>query len=124
MAKYKVKVKKECLKSDEVLKEVGKRSELSKAKVKDVYKHTADVISEEVLKGRKIEIPHIGTFKPSWKAAQEKEGIINPGTQEKGIVKSPERYSVKFKANAKVRIFVDEEAKKKDLKKDIVHEVK
>ena len=123
MAKIKIKVKEEYLKTDEFAGEVGKRSELKKEKVKEVYKHTADVIKEEIVKGHKVVVPHIGTITPTWRPEGEREGITNPGTGDRGTVKISERYGVKFHADAKVRAFVDEEAKKADLKKDIVVEV-
>lgn len=123
MAKTKIKVKDEYLKTDEFTAEVGKRSELKKEKVKEVYKHTADVIKEEIVKGHKVVVPHIGTLTPTWRPEGEREGIVNPGSQERGTVKISERYGVKFHADSKIRTFVDEEAKKADLKKDIVVEV-
>ena len=122
--KFKIKTKDEYLKTDEITAEVGKRADLKKEKVKEVYKHTADVVKEEIVKGHKVVIPSLGTITPSWRPEGEREGIINPGTGERGTVKISEKYGVKFTADSKIRNFVDEEAKKNDLKKEIVVEVK
>ena len=118
----KVKVKKEYLKQKEILKEVGTRSELKPDKVEEVYKHTSDVINEEILKGRKVELPHIGRFLPKWKAASTKQGIINPSTKEKGTVNVSEKYGIKFVPVKKTREYIDTEAKRIDLKKELVSE--
>lgn len=116
----KVKVKKEYLKQKELLKEVGTRSELKPSKVEEVYQHTSDVINEEILKGHKVELPHIGKFTPNWKAASKRQGIINPKTKEKGLVNVSEKYGIKFVPVKKTREYIDAEAKKIDLKKEIV----
>lgn len=96
----KLKVEKTHMKQKELLKEVAQRTELTQGKVKEVYKATADVITEENMKGRKLVIPHIGTFKPKYRAAGTRNGMLNPQTKERGPVKVSESYSIAFKADS------------------------
>ena len=115
--KLKIKVEKEYLKEKELLKAVAAKTELTQGKVKEVYKATSDIISDENSKGRKAVIPHIGTFKPKYRASGTRQGMVNPSTKQRGTIEVKETYGIKFKVNKKAGEEFNEKAFASDLVK-------
>lgn len=101
MAKKKLKLEKSFLLHDDFLKEVAEKTELKASKVEQVYEVTSDIVERELLQGRKAVVPKLGTFKPSYRAASQQEGVINPKTKELGIKNISEKYGAKFTPKGK-----------------------
>lgn len=116
MAEKKLTIEKEFLKKGEFLEAVATKTELTKKKVEEVYVATKEVITEEIVKGRKAVVPHLFTVKPSWRPASERPGV-NPATGDKVINKLEEKYKIKAKAEKSWAEHVDARAKENKLAK-------
>lgn len=86
----------------ELIAAVAEKSELSKKDAEKAVKALTDVISEELVKGEKIQLVGFGTFEVSERAAREGR---NPKSGE--VMSIPASKSPKFKAGKALKDMVN-----------------
>lgn len=86
----------------ELITAVAEKAELSKKDAEKAVKALTDVISEELVKGEKIQLVGFGTFEVSERAAREGR---NPKTREAMTI--PASKSPKFKAGKALKDMVN-----------------
>ncbi len=86
----------------ELITAVSEKAELSKKDAEKAVKALTDVISEELVKGEKIQLVGFGTFEVSERAAREGR---NPKTGE--VMNIPASKTPKFKAGKALKDMVN-----------------
>lgn len=86
----------------ELIAAVSEKAELSKKDAEKAVKALTDVISEELVKGEKIQLVGFGTFEVSERAAREGR---NPKTGE--VMNIPASKTPKFKAGKALKDMVN-----------------
>ncbi|MFT4004418.1 MAG: HU family DNA-binding protein [Lacrimispora sp.] len=87
----------------ELIAAVAEKAELSKKDAEKAVKALTDVISEELVKGEKIQLVGFGTFEVSERAAREGR---NPKSGE--VMSIPASKTPKFKAGKALKDMVNE----------------
>lgn len=87
----------------ELIAAVAEKAELSKKDTEKAVKALTDVISEELVKGEKIQLVGFGTFEVSERAAREGR---NPKSGE--VMQIPASKTPKFKAGKALKDLVNE----------------
>ena len=98
----------------EVIAEVAKKVNLTKAQVKDTFVATREVVQTELEALRKVSIPEIGVLEPTYRPKKEGVKGNNPSTNESIIYDRPEKYSAKIVLKKNLRDVFDENMKAKD----------
>lgn len=98
----------------EVIAEVAKKVNLTKAQVKDTFVATREVVQSELEALRKVSIPEIGVLEPTYRPKKEGVKGNNPATNESIIYDRPEKYSAKIVLKKNLRDVFDENMKAKD----------
>lgn len=86
----------------ELIAAVSEKAELSKKDAEKAVKALTDVVSEELVKGEKIQLVGFGTFEVSERAAREGR---NPKTGE--VMNIPASKTPKFKAGKALKDMVN-----------------
>ncbi|MFT4107300.1 MAG: HU family DNA-binding protein [Lacrimispora sp.] len=87
----------------ELIAAVAEKAELSKKDAEKAVKALTDVISEELVKGEKIQLVGFGTFEVSERAAREGR---NPRSGE--VMNIPASRTPKFKAGKALKDLINE----------------